>query len=183
MEEVMGVQFNPAETDRPRIYVACLASYNNGQLHGAWIDAGRDVWELWDDVQTMLAASPVPDAEEYAIHDYEGFAGARISEHQGLDSVAQIAAFIVEHGPVGGELLNYLGGDVDEARAVMADQYLGCHASLADHMQELTEETITIPDGLRFYIDWQAMARDAECGGDLFTICTGHDEVHVFAGG
>jgi hypothetical protein len=31
--------------DRPRIYVACLAAYNNGCLHGRWIDAttpGRD---------------------------------------------------------------------------------------------------------------------------------------------
>ncbi len=178
----MGVQFKPAETGRPRIYVACLASYNNGHLHGAWIDAARDVWELWDDVQTMLAASPVPDAEEYAIHDYEGFAGARISEHQGLDGVVQIAAFIAEHGRVGGQLLNYLGGDLDEAREAMADQYLGCHPSLADHVQEVMEETAPIPEALRFYIDWQAMARDAECSGDLFTICTACDEVHVFAG-
>ena len=25
----------------PRIYVACLAAYNNGYLHGAWIDADQ----------------------------------------------------------------------------------------------------------------------------------------------
>lgn len=25
--------------DGPRIYVACLAAYNNGHLHGRWIDA------------------------------------------------------------------------------------------------------------------------------------------------
>lgn len=25
-----------------RIYVACLASYNNGVLHGKWIDATAD---------------------------------------------------------------------------------------------------------------------------------------------
>jgi antirestriction protein len=178
----MGVQFNPAETDRPRIYVACLASYNNGQLHGAWIDASQDAWAIWEEVRRMLAASPQPDAEEYAIHDYEGFAGAGVSESAGFDQVAALAAFIVEHGRLGAEVLTYLGGDLAEAQEALADQYLGCHFSLADHMQEVMEETMPIPEALRFYIDWLAMARDAECSGDLFTICTAHDEVHVFVG-
>ncbi|WRD78704.1 antirestriction protein ArdA (plasmid) [Sphingobium baderi] len=37
------------------------------------------------------------------------------------------------------------------------------------------------PPNLRYYIDWKAMARDAEMSGDLFTIETPHDEIHVFA--
>jgi antirestriction protein len=68
----------------PRIYVACLAAYNSGRLHGAWIDAASDVWEIWADVQAMLAASPEADAEEFAIHDYEGFEGVRIGEFESL---------------------------------------------------------------------------------------------------
>jgi hypothetical protein len=31
-------------------------------------------------------------------------------------------------------------------------------------------------------IDWQAMARDAELNGELFTVSTAYDVVHVFAG-
>ena len=31
--------FAPTTLDTPRIYVACLAAYNNGRLHGRWIDA------------------------------------------------------------------------------------------------------------------------------------------------
>ncbi|WP_426033321.1 antirestriction protein ArdA, partial [Caulobacter sp. DWP3-1-3b2] len=27
---------------KPRIYVACLAAYNNGWLHGVWIDVEDD---------------------------------------------------------------------------------------------------------------------------------------------
>jgi antirestriction protein len=42
----------------PRIYVACLASYNNGVLHGAWIDAGQSADEIHAEIQEMLAASP-----------------------------------------------------------------------------------------------------------------------------
>jgi len=61
-----------------QIYVACLASYNNGILHGAWINAEQDAYAIYDEVQTMLTASPVKDAEEWAIHDYEGFEGVRL---------------------------------------------------------------------------------------------------------
>lgn len=54
--------------------------------------------------------------------------------------------------------------------------------SLADYVLDVTEETTAIPQSLRYYIDWQAMARDAELSGELFTIQTAHDAVHVSAG-
>jgi antirestriction protein len=130
----------------------------------------------------MLNASPVKDAEEWAIHDYEGFGEIRISEYASFDHVSALAAFIAEHGEIGAALLDHYSGSVDEAREAMTDRYMGSHASLADYMQELTEETTTIPDSLRHYIDYQAMARDAELGGDLFTVSTAFDVVHVFAG-
>ena len=54
--------------------------------------------------------------------------------------------------------------------------------SLADYLQEVTEETTAIPHALRYYIDWQAMARDAEMNGELFAVSTGWNATHVFAG-
>ena len=30
----------------PSIYVACLAAYNNGHLHGKWIDVDGDADEI-----------------------------------------------------------------------------------------------------------------------------------------
>ncbi|MFM9977021.1 MAG: antirestriction protein ArdA [Sphingomonadaceae bacterium] len=39
-----------------------------------------------------------------------------------------------------------------------------------------------IPETLRYYIDWQAMARDAEMNGELFAVSTGWNATHVFAG-
>ena len=41
-----------------QIYVACLAAYNNGILHGRWIDAQQDAWAVYDDIRAMLDASP-----------------------------------------------------------------------------------------------------------------------------
>lgn len=154
----------------PRIYVACLAAYNNGFLHGAWIDADQDADQIRDEITAMLARSPVEDAEEYAIHDYEGFESVSISEYAGIDSVARMAAFIAEHGALGAGLLEQFSGDMDQAESTLEDCYHGQFASLADYMEELTTESVTIPEALRYYVDWQAMARDAEMGGDLFTI-------------
>ena len=178
----MGDIFTTTDIAQPRIYVACLAAYNNGILHGAWIDAAQEAWALYDGVRDMLAASPMAEAEEWAIHDYEGFGGVRLEEYTGLEHVAELAAFIAEHGAVGAALLDYYSGHLDEAREALTERYCGPHASLADYVQEVTEETIVIPEPLQYYIDWQAMARGAEMSGDLFSIATAWDVVHVFAG-
>jgi antirestriction protein len=61
------------KTTELRIYVACLAAYNNGHLHGQWIDATQDSDSLHEEVRKILAASPIKNAEEWAIHDNEGF--------------------------------------------------------------------------------------------------------------
>jgi antirestriction protein len=166
----------------PRIYVACLAAYNSGYLHGAWINAAQEPWAIYDAVRVMLAASPIAGAEEWAIHDYEGFGGIRIEEYASFDRVSELAAFLAEHGAIGACLLDHYSGDLDEAREALADRYLGQHPSLADYVQEVTEETTAIPQPLRYYIDYAAMARDAELNGDLFTVSTAWDAVHVFAG-
>jgi len=59
------------------IYVADLSAYNNGILHGIWINALDEVDEIQDQINAMLEKSPEEYAEEYAIHDYEGFDGAK----------------------------------------------------------------------------------------------------------
>ena len=170
-----------AADSNPRIYVACLAAYNNGYLHGAWIDADQDADQIRDEIAAMLSRSPVEDAEEYAIHDYKGFEGVRISEYAGIDTVARMGAFIAEHGALGAGLLEQFGDDIDQAETALQDCYHGQFTSLADYMEELTGDSITIPEALRYYVDWKAMARDAEMSGDVFTIEIGHDEVHVFS--
>ena len=81
----------------PRIYVASLADYNDGRLHGAWIDAAQDVQALRRCIQNMLDASPSPGAEEWAIHDYEGFEFVQLSEFESIETVSRAALGIAEH--------------------------------------------------------------------------------------
>ena len=165
--------------ETPRIYVACLAAYNNGKLHGAWIDAIQEPDDIMEEVQAMLKASPEPDAEEFAIHDYEEFCGISLSEYEGLEQVHAYATFVEEHGRLGAEIYNYYG-DLQIAVTALTDCYAGCYPSLADFAEELTEDTTTIPKNLAYYIDYERMARDMEMSGDVITIETAHDEVHVF---
>ncbi|MGH1470867.1 MAG: antirestriction protein ArdA [Cellvibrionaceae bacterium] len=163
-----------------RIYVACLASYNNGILYGAWIDAAQELEDIQDSVSEMLSKSPVENSEEYAIHDYEGFCGYYINEYEGLASVCEIASFIEDQQSLGAELLSMFGGNVEEAKQAIDEHYVGHFKSLADYAQELTEETAQIPEHLKFYIDYEKMARDMEMNGDVYTITTGFHDVYVF---
>ena len=163
-----------------RIYVADLSSYNNGKLHGVWIDATGDIEDIQKAVNAMLAASPEGFAEEYAIHDYEGFGSVSISEYEGLESANEKAFFIEEHSELGAEVLSHWCGNIEDAQKALENSYNGEYESVADYAQQLTEDTSEIPKHLEFYIDYEKMGRDMEMSGDIYTIETAHDEVHVF---
>lgn len=165
-------------TNEIKIYVADLAAYNNGHLHGVWIDATLELEDMQEQVDAMLATSPVANAEEYAIHDHEGYEGYSLGEYEGLESAHEIALFIEEYPEFGAALLSHFGGDLEDAKKAAQDSYCGTHSSLADYAQELTEETTEIPESLRNYIDYQAMACDMT--GEVFTIETGPWRVHIF---
>ncbi|SEP93211.1 antirestriction protein ArdA [Nitrosomonas ureae] len=163
-----------------RIYVADLAAYNNGKLHGVWINACDDLDAIKAKINEMLSASHEGFAEEYAIHDYEGFGGYALNEYEGIETAHDIACFIAEYPGFGGELLNNFGGNLEDARIAAEENYCGCYKSLADYAQELTEETTQIPENLSYYIDYERMGRDIEMSGDIFTIKAGYETVHIF---
>lgn len=165
------------QSDFIGIYVACLASYNNGILHGAWVDATQSPEEITECVSEILKRSPVKDAEEWAIHDYEGFGDIQLSEYASFKTVAAYAEFIEEHGALGSALITYFG-DMDDAKEALENHYRGSYNRLEDFAQELTEETTVIPDALQYYVDYEKMARDLAIN-DVMTIECGHS-IHVF---
>jgi antirestriction protein len=168
------------ELGETRIYMACLAAYNNSILHGRWIDATIGEDAIWVEIREMLASSPIEDAEEHALHDYEGFGGLRLSEYAGVSGIVEQARFIEAHGKLGALVAEHFGGDIDEAKDALDDAYAGQYNSVADYARELTEHSGTeIPDSLKYYIDYEAMGRDMAIN-DVFTIETAYDEVHVF---
>lgn len=167
------------ETAEIRIYVACLASYNSGYLHGKWIDATGDADEIQDLISTMLKSSPISDAEEWAIHDYEGFEGAEINEYSSIQTVIKLAEFIKEHNELGGKLLAHFSGELNDAEIAL-ENYAGEYKKLAEYAEELTEQNTEIPQNIAYYIDYERMGRDMEMSGDVYTIEIGYEQLHVF---
>jgi len=162
-----------------RIYAACLASYNNGRLYGQWIDcAGKDADDLQEEVSAMLAASPEPDAEEWAIHDYECPSAWRshFSEFMGLDKVATFAALADlmasgDHYAAGVAIaLDRMNGawDAADVERWIDDHYAGeSDNGPADWVENWLEETgglEGVPENLRNYFDFEAYARDCSMG-------------------
>jgi len=208
-----------------RIYVACLASYNAGILHGTWIDANQDADAIRAEVRAMLKSSPCPNvtrqdfecaecshkwtrdispyqhipsacpecghttlihgtpypsAEEFAIHDHEGF-GNLVGEYTGIDEVVQLAEAIEEHGDKYTGLRSY-GFDHDEAMEKLEESYQGCFDSLEDWAEQFLDDTGAFsgaPDMLKTYFDFERYARDAELSGDILEI-EGDKGKHVF---
>lgn len=98
-------------TDTPKVWIACLASYNAGRLVGEWADA-TDIDEMYAArdrvakaaVKEAKAAGEYPvyfgEPEEFAIHDYDNFGSlaSTLGEYPSWEKVAKIGAMIEEHG-------------------------------------------------------------------------------------
>lgn len=165
-------------TSNPKIYAACLAAYNNSILHGEWIDATQGIDGIWDGINAMLAASPMPGAEEFAIHDYEDFGCVKISEYTSIEKVAEIAEFLAEHGELGAELITHFSDSIEDARTALEDNYHGEYDSEAGYAESIVEECYQVPENLRFYLDYEKLAYDIFIN-DCFSIEL-KGKVHVF---
>lgn len=144
----------------PSVYVACLASYNNAILHGVWIDATQSEDNIMKEIWEMLDNSPEPNAEEYAIHDYEGFGSIKIHEYEAICNIVEYASFIQEHGELGLALLSDYS--IDDAQTLLEDHYQGCYDSEVDFARQLFDECYVhqLPDNLICYFDYEAFTRD-----------------------
>lgn len=184
---------NPEEGERepraqPRIYVASLADYNDGRLHGAWIDAAQDDDELGAAVKDMLAQSPSPGAEEWAIHDYEDFGPLRLDEFESLATVAKLARGIAEHGPAFAAWAAHVGTD-SEALDEFEDAYMGewdnavaFAEEMFDDLWQMEEIMRGVPELLAPYvsIDHEGFVRDMVSNGDLATVEKPDGGIYVF---
>lgn len=153
----------------PRIYVASLADYNAGELLGTWMDADQEPEALHAEIQAMLAQSTEEVAEEWAIHDYEGFGPYRVHEYETMDVVSAVAKGIAEHGPAFAAYVDWAGTG-EEALRAFGDCYLGQWPSLDAYARELAEDfgwearLRELPEDMQQYvdIDYDGVAQLAE---------------------
>lgn len=167
---------------QPRIYVASLSDYNAGRLHGRWLDAAQEPEAILAGISAMLAASPEPGAEEWAIHDYEQFCGLRLGKYESVHSVSKIALGITEHGAAFGAWAEHLGRDSWEDLDKFEDCYQGQWQSLTNYAEHLLDDMgltkiieQAVPENLQPYVrvDAEAFGRDLSCNGELSVVADG----------
>ena len=167
-----------------RIYAASLSDYNAGILHGVWIDCdSKTAGDLNTEVQAMLAESPTTQkygdiAEEYALHDYEGF-GSLIGEYTPLSEVADIVEALesCDDSEALKEFAEDVGYTITEAAEHFGDCYHGQWDSKKEFAENFAEDTgmlSEVPENLVYYFDFDAFARD------LFMEYTMTDSGYVF---
>lgn len=217
-------------TTERRIYVACLASYNNGTLYGRWIDAEQDVDAIRAEIAEMLRESKypnvevdcphcdgighmmpdencpectgtgkVPSAEEWAVHDYEGFGGWKLDEHPDLEQVAAYAEAVSsfrdeDEAEAFAAWFDNLDASTDYTTAdemtdAFREAYRGSWVSLAEYVEnfwgdcgDFDADKIAGANNWWHparYVDWERMAHDLQISGDIWTHESG-GSVHVF---
>lgn len=155
-----------------KIYVASLSDYNAGILHGIWIDFNNltSAEDIQTQVNNMLKESPIlkklgEPAEEWAIHDYEGF--ENVSEYAGFDELFE-------------EFENYISLEEDEIEAYKAytSDIVGKHYATVEGFKEdyqgffesekaFCENWVDeigllneVPENLAYYFDYAAYSSD-----------------------
>ena len=193
----------------PRLYVACLASYNNGVLHGRWVDVDQDADSIRSEIAAILRESQYPNvkvdcpecdgagcnecgdtgrvasAEEWAVHDYEGFGEIHLGENPDLDKVAALAAAIEEHGE---PFLAWAANASDNRDPNdFQEHFSGEWDGLEDYVVDFWEHSGWKPeeDNRQWwhptrYIDWEGMARDLQLNGDVWTAQSSDFKTYVF---
>lgn len=168
-------------TTTPRVYVACIAAYNTGHLHGAWIDANQDADDIHEQIRAMLKASPEPGAEEWAVHDYDDLPDF-LGEYPDLDALATLGANVAEHGAAYIAFCKNSSTVEDESDFLSA--YQGEHSSGQDFAYGLAEDLGQMPDGSQWpysCIDWESAWRELEIGGDYWSEQNPSGGVWIFA--
>lgn len=158
-----------------KIYVACLASYNNGRLHGEWIDADSDADVMREEIARILRESPfpnvtvecpdcegvdsadctickgkgvVPSAEEWAIHDYDGIPST-FSEYPDLQAIADFVELCEEwEGQIDSDDMAAIAAHIgaEYAAEMMRDNFCGIYDSFRDYADESADEMLACHD-------------------------------------
>ncbi|MGB5133652.1 MAG: antirestriction protein ArdA [Prochlorococcaceae cyanobacterium] len=170
-------------------YVACLAAYNSGRLHGAWVDLeviDGDVDALQECIDWVLATSPEPGAEEWAMHDHAGLPDCLSrSEWPDLADLAAWGEALADLSRSEWEAFRFYCDDRGEICDVddFRDAYQGRWDSGEDFAYQLAEDLGAVPESTAWpltCIDWEAAWRELRIGGDYIDAAADGGGVHIF---
>ena len=138
-------------TIAPKIYVACLGCYNEGRLHGKWMDAD-ELEERWGGYQCKwvedgkgswgysMTRCGKAYHEEWAIHDYDGV--PNLGEHPDIPYLIKVMQAVEEHGEPFLEWFNldpYNKSHHDDLSEAFQDAYAGKWDSKEEFAEDFAE--------------------------------------------
>ena len=163
-----------------QIYVASLADYNNGTLHGVWIDVDNTTMEdVMETINEMLQNSPTePEtAEEWEIHDTEGI--PPIIYKGGLEKILEFAEYYEEYEDYEEAFYAWVDDGNDTIMEDFLDYYEGEFKSTKEFVYEWLDSfglVDNLPDIIKGNIDIYGIWQDLSNGGDFYDI-PGNDKV------
>ena len=161
--------------DTPKIYVADLKSYNEGNLVGEWIDLSEynDGSEVQEKITELMEeySEKYHDGEEteHAIHDYENFDSSLYSEYMGeseFDTIISAYKILDDYPELNMEVITEIMSDYnlegDEVVQWIDERYVGKFDSDEDLGYNFVEmvggiENVSNSD---FYFDYEKLGRD-----------------------
>lgn len=186
-------QPNPEHEPRPeelhpRVWIGSLANYNAGILTGDWVDAAVSDEQLVEAARGVVNRSETPDAEEWAIFDYDDFGTWKPGEYEDLRIVAAVARGIREHGDAFAAWAEL--HDAEETMlASFEDAYLGEYDSAEAWAETVIEDLglqaridEALPEELARYVrlDAESWAHDAWLNGDIYIVHKPDGGVWIF---
>ena len=164
-----------------KIYLTNLGKYNEGELLGEWVElpvSEKELNEVFDRIQICHDNIEYSDEcgnpyEEYFITDYEtDISGFKIGEYDSLSRLNEIAETLEDLEKYEKEVVKVLlseGYSLEDALEKKDDcmVYHDCN-DMADVAEQYAEETgllDSIPEDLRFYLDFERYGRDMSFEG------------------
>lgn len=169
-----------------RIYATSLADYNNGVLHGVWIDVEDTTMEdVQEQINAMLAASPTEPgtAEEWEIHDAEDIPWGLV--WGGLPKILEFAEYSRKYE----DNLDPFYSWVDDGNINNMDEFLEYFVGEYTSTEEFVDEYLDdlgyfqdLPDIIKYNIDFEGIWTDFRTGGDFYEIKSDNHTVYIFRG-
>lgn len=120
-------------------------------------------------------------AEEWAIHDYEGFGRMQLSEYTSFETVSMLGRAITEHGEAFAAYVAHEGSDYATVEG-FEEAYAGQFDSEVAYAEQLAEDTGMWNEDMPMasYIDWEKFARTLFMG-DYYSVEADDGGVYVFS--
>ena len=174
----------------PRVWLGCLACYNDGILTGKWFDAGeapadRSAWDV--EIDYGVVVSEYHDThDELWVFDHEGFYGL-LSGECSPSEAQRVAQRIEDIETAGYDVAAYAAysANVGKDYATLEEfeeSYQGEHDNRRSFARDLSDDMIgEIPDAWPYSsIDWESAARDLFLSGDYYDAPNPAGGVFVF---